>query len=273
MDQQFPTQSVIADGAGWRLSSVHCNAKVGERHAEERHGHHVIALVQSGTFTYHGTHGRALLHAGALLLGRKDTCYSCGHDHADGDHCFAFQMDDWFFRDLAGEVTGKSGYEFPLSRVRAKASWLQPFAALHYARNCATRDERAIAFAEAVIAGLSETLSERSVSLRDELRIGRVLRHIDNEWDAPLDLQHLASIARMSRFHFLRVFRRLTGLTPHQHIIRLRLTAVVRRLFESNESVTSIAMSCGFGDLSTFNHAFRRVFGHTPTACRRSASP
>jgi AraC family transcriptional regulator len=272
MDQQLPTQSVIADGAGWRLSSVHCAAKVGERHAEERHGHHVIALVQSGTFTYHGTHGRALLHAGALLLGRKDTCYSCGHDHADGDLCLAFQMDDWFFRDLAGEVTGKSGYEFPLSRTRAKTSWLRPFATLQYARNHAARDEKAIAFAEAVIEGLSETLTERPVSLRDELRIGQVLRVIDNEWDEPLDLQHLASIARMSRFHFLRVFRRVTGLTPHQHIISLRLTSAARRLFESHESVTSIAMSCGFGDLSTFNHTFRRVFGHTPTAFRRGNS-
>jgi AraC family transcriptional regulator len=272
MDQQLPTQSVIADGIGWRLSSVHCAAKVGERHAEECHGQHVIALVQTGTFTYHGRHGRTLLHSGALLLGRKDTCYSCGHDHADGDHCLAFQMDDCFFHDLAGEVTGKSGYEFPLSRLRAKASWLQPFAALQFARNRVVREERAVAFAEVVIAELSGTVSERSVSLSDELRIGRVLRHVDNEWDAPLDLQHLASIARMSRFHFLRVFRQVTGLTPYQHIISLRLTAAARRLLESNESVTSIAMSCGFGDISTFNRTFRRVFGHTPTACRHSAN-
>jgi AraC family transcriptional regulator len=271
MEQLAPSELTIARGPGWCLSRVICTARKGERHAEERHRRHVIAMVQSGTFTYHGAQGRTLLHAGSLLLGNANACYACGHDHGDGDQCLALQMDDGFFHELAGTVTGAATYAFPLTRAPIKASWLRPLTALQHATDADYRAEAAIAFAASVIAGLSGSAAERSLTLRDELRIGRVLRHIGHEWDAPLDLEHLASLAAMSKFHFLRVFRGVTGATPYQHILRLRLSAAARRLLAGNEPVTAIALACGFGDISTFNRTFKSTFGSSPTAYRRNS--
>ena len=87
--------------------------------------------------------------------------------------------------------------------------------------------------------------------------------------DEGLDLAALARIARLSKFHFLRVFRRAVGATPHQYLTAIRLRRAAARLRETSESVTAIAYDCGFGDLSTFNARFRAAFGQTPSAHRR----
>jgi len=68
----------------------------------------------------------------------------------------------------------------------------------------------------------------------------------------------------MSPYHFLRTFRQVTGVTPHQFILRTRLYRAATRLRAGKAQIAAIAFDCGFNDLSTFNHRFRRVIGVTP---------
>ena len=72
----------------------------------------------------------------------------------------------------------------------------------------------------------------------------------------------------MSPYHFLRTFRQVVGLTPHQFLLRTRLQRAAVRLRASDEPVSAIAFEAGFNDLSTFNRRFRRVTGLTPSAYR-----
>lgn len=95
------------------------------------------------------------------------------------------------------------------------------------------------------------------------------LRHIEANAARELDLAELAEAARMSKHHFLRTFRRVAGVTPHQYLLGVRLKRAALRLRQTTEPVTAIAFEAGFGDLSTFNHRFRRIYGCTPTAYRR----
>jgi AraC-like DNA-binding protein len=74
----------------------------------------------------------------------------------------------------------------------------------------------------------------------------------------------------MSEFHFLRVYRRVTGQTPHRHLLLTRLRNAARR---TRERVCDVALAVGFGDLSTFNATFARHFGVTPRAYRTSFRP
>lgn len=69
-------------------------------------------------------------------------------------------------------------------------------------------------------------------------------------------------------YHFLRVFRKVTGVSPHQFLLRMRLHAAARRLRQSSESVTEIAYSVGFEDLSNFVRTFRAEFGTPPSRYR-----
>jgi AraC-like DNA-binding protein len=76
----------------------------------------------------------------------------------------------------------------------------------------------------------------------------------------------------MSKYHFLRTFRHVIGLTPYQFLLQLRLRRAAVRLASTAEPVAAIAYDVGFGDLSTFNNRFRAVFGESPLAYRRRQS-
>ena len=72
-----------------------------------------------------------------------------------------------------------------------------------------------------------------------------------------------------SEFHFLRIFKHVAGVTPHQFILRARLREAALRLRTTLDEVLQIALSAGFRDLSNFNHAFRAEFGVSPTVYAR----
>jgi AraC-like DNA-binding protein len=75
----------------------------------------------------------------------------------------------------------------------------------------------------------------------------------------------------LSPYHFLRTFRALTGVTPHQYLLRVRLRNAALRLASDSQSILDVALECGFGDLSTFNHAFRAEFHISPRQYREGA--
>ena len=85
-----------------------------------------------------------------------------------------------------------------------------------------------------------------------------------------MTLGSLAREAGLSRFHFLRTFERLTGVTPHQYVMRARLREAAIRLVAESGNVLDIALDCGFGDVSSFNRAFRNEFGVSPRVFRRA---
>ncbi|MGB6543921.1 MAG: helix-turn-helix transcriptional regulator, partial [Xanthobacteraceae bacterium] len=103
---------------------------------------------------------------------------------------------------------------------------------------------------------------------RDERRIAAALRQIEAQADAPLSLADLAGTAAMSRYHFLRTFRAVVGMTPHQYILHTRLHRAAVRLRRTSEEISTIAFAAGFNDLSTFNRRFARIVGRSPSAYR-----
>ena len=89
----------------------------------------------------------------------------------------------------------------------------------------------------------------------------------------PVDLGQAAAQAGFSSFHFLRLFARRFGLTPHQYLIRRRLADAASLLCERDElSVTEIAFEVGFGDLSNFVRTFQKAATVPPSRFRQLAN-
>ena len=76
-----------------------------------------------------------------------------------------------------------------------------------------------------------------------------------------VDLRQAAEQIGLSRFHFLRVFAKVLGVTPHQHLVRSRLRHAARLLADDKRSITDVAFEVGFGDLSNFVRTFGRAAG------------
>ena len=75
----------------------------------------------------------------------------------------------------------------------------------------------------------------------------------------------------MSPFHFLRLFARVIGVTPHQYLVRSRLRRAARLLSDDAPSITNVALDVGFADLSNFVRTFRRAAGVSPRDFRKAA--
>jgi AraC-like DNA-binding protein len=103
-------------------------------------------------------------------------------------------------------------------------------------------------------------------------RVTRTVRYVDEHAGDALSLTDLAKAAGLSPFHFLRTFEDLTGTTPHQYVMRLRLRRAAARLTAEPAKILDVALDSGFGDVSNFNRAFRAEFGVSPRAYRRSTS-
>jgi len=224
-------------------------------------------VVLSGTFTYGNDFGRALLTPGALLLGGAGRCFTCGHEHGEGDRCLSFHFEPTFFEDIAA-ATGARRLRFgrnSLPPIRNLAPLVARAASA--ADGSAPLDELAVELAAAALRE-SDEYRLPIISKRDEQRVAAVVRYMEQRFDAPCALSELARLAGLSEFHFLRVFKATTGLTPHQHLLRSRLRVAAVLLARSDIPVTEVALAAGFEDLSNFTRTFRAEYALTPSRYR-----
>ena len=105
----------------------------------------------------------------------------------------------------------------------------------------------------------------------EDCRLRRVDGFIRENLGSSFSLAAIAREAGLSRFHLLRLFKQAYGETPFKRLTRLRMEEAQRRLVRTTESVTEIAIACGYADSAHFASAFRRTFGVAPTAFRRLA--
>jgi AraC family transcriptional regulator len=102
------------------------------------------------------------------------------------------------------------------------------------------------------------------------VRLHRVLGHIDQHLDQPLDLPRLAAVAHFSPFHFHRLFSAFMGETLGDYLRRRRVEVAAQRLLTMRRlSVLQAALDVGFGSGEAFTRAFKARFGSAPSAWRR----
>lgn len=103
-----------------------------------------------------------------------------------------------------------------------------------------------------------------------EKRILRVLAYMHDNPDGDLSLDTLADVAAMSRFHWHRVFRAVTGETCAQAARRLRLHRAAGWLVQSDRALPVIATAAGYSSPASFSRAFSEAYGCSPAAFRKA---
>ncbi|MFM0556335.1 AraC family transcriptional regulator [Paraburkholderia sediminicola] len=271
----------LAGDAGWGVEDVLCTFGPRDQPFEERHSGICIAMVVAGSFAYRAATGRELLTPGALLLGNTGDCFECGHRHGAGDRCIAFHYAPAYFERLAADAgLGRGNPQFKRARLPSLRA-LSPLIARACVGASASADgsgptawdELAVELAAATLqAAGALTRPAAPASATACSRVAQTVRLIDDTPGAPHSLASLAAAAGLSEFYFLRTFQRVTGVTPHQYLLRARLRAAALRLQDGGAKVVDIAFDCGFNDLSNFNHAFRAEFASSPRAWRARGS-
>ncbi len=115
---------------------------------------------------------------------------------------------------------------------------------------------------------LSEDLELSRVGLIDR-RIRRSIELMHTQLDQDLTLKSLAAASYLSPFHFARLFKKLTGTSPHNYLAGIRATRAQLLLAETDLSVTQVGARVGYLSGSHFTKAFRIATGATPREFRK----
>ena len=260
----------VFSAGGLSVVEYLCDSGPGDAPFAERHPRFTLSFVRAGAFGYRWRGRSFELVSGSVLIGHKGEEYVCTHEHVHGDECLSFEFSPEaldFVR--VAEAVRRTAVLPPMPGVMVQGELAQ--AALG-GRSDLGPDELAWMFLDDVSQVVAGARLDGIVpNAADRRRAVRAALWIDTHAGARVTLASLARDAGLSPYHFLRVFSRAVGVTPHQYLVRSRLRHAARMLAAGQSSVTAVAYDSGFGDVSNFVRTFHRAAGMSPRAFRRAA--
>jgi AraC-like DNA-binding protein len=259
----------------WRVPRHHgldCLRATFRRHAYVRHTHetYAIAAVVSGceTFFHRGEQHYAV--AGSIGLVCPDEIHD-GEPYGGGFEYLTFYPSPELMQEIAEDVAGRAFSRPPWFRhsVIHDPELFLAHSQLH-ASLCRDeswtsemeQDTRLIDFLGRLIARWADLDGLPPVH-RASRSVNRVRDYLDAHLGEEAELAELAKIAGLSRSHFIRAFRKETGLTPHAYLLDRRFRAA-SKLLGQGEAPGDVALACGFFDQSHLNRVFKARMGVTP---------
>ncbi len=106
-----------------------------------------------------------------------------------------------------------------------------------------------------------------------DARLTKLLRHLNGHFDEEVDWDLLATRFEIPLRTLSRKITDVTGMSPNNYLLRIRLCRAMRMLKETDKTVTEIAFACGFNDSNYFTSRFHREMGVTPLKYRRNSEP
>ena len=114
-----------------------------------------------------------------------------------------------------------------------------------------------------LIANYTHSATPYPFTCKEKNTMSMVVEYIHEHLDTEISLDMLSQAAMVSKYHFLRLFKSHTGLTPHQYIIAERIYKAKELVLEG-ESLALAGLHAGFGDQSHFIRSFRKIYGYSP---------
>ena len=263
----MPVTTVLRRGPV-SVASYRCTYGPADTPFVECHDKFTVAIVRGGGFGYR-TQGRTFeLVAGSILVGYPGDEYVCTHEHIRGDEGLSVHLSS----ELAHELTGSRrvwhiGGMPPLSELVVLGELVN---AAGQARNDIGLEEAALMFvARFIDIATGRDNRPTDAPARDRRRAVEAAVWLDAHAHESVDLDRTSREAGVSPYHFLRLFTRVVGVTPHQYLVRVRLRRAAQLLSDNDHSVTDIALDVGFGDVSNFVRTFHRAAGVSPRRFRQ----
>ncbi len=269
--------TLLSRGDALDVYDYRCEAGLGAAPFVERHDRASISFVRKGSFGYRTRGKQYELVAGSALIGRRGDEYICTHDHVCGDECLSVQLAPELVQTLGDQpAIWKTGALPPVPELMMLAELAQ--AAAEGRSDLALAEVGLMIAARFVgLAGGANNVPTAAAdrkpavhSARDRRRAVEAALWLEAHAAEAVDLDTVAAQVDLSPFHFLRLFARVLGVTPHQYLVRCRLRAAARLLADPARKITDIAYDVGFADLSNFVRSFRRAAGVSPSVFRRA---
>lgn len=99
-------------------------------------------------------------------------------------------------------------------------------------------------------------------------RIVKAKLFIDRHFDEAIKLHDIADTASFSRYHFIRLFKSIYGLTPHHYLTKVRIQHA-RLMLAAGDAVADVSNAVGFESTTSFTAVFKKLTGFTPSGFRQ----
>ena len=247
----------------------HCNHLA--RSWERQYDKAGIGMVISGRFDYCSQTGSVTGVPGTIVFGNAGEYFKVHHfDDVDIRRLVVWY--DWAFLELIADACGLHEPRFPSAALPPGRMASAMFARMReLVHGWDESEDAAFSLAQAALTIKHEDHSDQAISNRDRQRVLSVVNHIEQAYFEPCSVDALANISGLSRYHFMRLFKAVTGQSANQYVINTRLRAAAARITETSAPVSAIAFDVGFNDVSHFNTCFRTMFGRTPRQMRKLA--
>jgi len=116
----------------------------------------------------------------------------------------------------------------------------------------------------------SEVLRSEYLRHRQQAeRLARLFEYVREHYAERITVTQATQLVHMSQAQFMKVFKKVSGMTFIAHVTRVRIMNAVRQLRETDSTIAEIAVKCGFSDQSYFDRRFRQAFGKSPREFRK----
>ncbi len=265
----------------WRVPRHHgldCLRATFRRYSYARHTHetYAVAAILDGCETFFHRGEQHYAWAGSVAIVGPDEIHD-GAPYAGGFEYRTFYPSIELMQEIAEDVAGRPLSRppwFPCSVINdpeLSAAHAQLHACLCLSPDQGwtsemEQDTRLIDFLSRLIARWADLGAAPPVRYGSQ-GIMRVREFLDAHLAEEAELTQLATLAGLSRSHFIRAFAKETGLTPHAYLLDRRFRAA-SRLLGLGEAPGEVAAACGFFDQSHLNRVFKARMGVTPGAYR-----
>ena len=238
-----------------------------------------IAYVRRGNFQFKVFRDDLDVYHGLFLVNKPGYEYRVGHVHSLPDECTIFRIPSDQLPMVMEQAPEYAGF---FRNADRQSIVIPATAATEYLHHCIFQLSQRPRVPRLRIDSLIITLLLRVLSagqgpaphLSDRQKrfhlpaIEAVKEHIHAHFTEDLCLSDLAGVSHLSPYHFNRLFRKMTSVTPYQYMLRVRLEQAQLQLRDTARPVTEIALSCGFNSLENFSAAYKRLYGHAPSVTR-----
>ncbi len=197
--------------------------------------------------------------------------------HQIDEACFftILAVDEQFMYDSFGAGASPAGTQF-LNNYNLDDAYLKNLIELLYfeVRNKGVNGPRFVAdlmrvFCRYFMEHYSSALSTENDSRISGEQVRAVEQYIRENISEPILIEELAAEVNLSKFYFLKEFKKAVGRTPYKFLMDIRMEEAARRLENSDQDLASIAYGLGFTDQSHFTRAFKQHYDISPGKYRK----
>ena len=247
------------------------------KHSFPRHTHerYAVGVIEQGAlgFTYRGEH--VVASSGDINLCVPDEAHTGQPAVAEGWAYRMFYLDADHFQRVAADLSDRQG-ELPFfqSGVVRDASLARQIRQLHIRLESADaslleQETRLLQLLAALVSRHADASPPGRTRRREPQAITKLKRYLERHYAEPVSLDALSQHAQLSRYHLVRAFREVVGVSPHAYLRQVRVDRA-KELLAAGHPIAEVALMTGFTDQSHLTRWLKRLWGVTPGQYRNS---